>query len=319
MSHRVVALVTPPQGIFELACAREVFAKSPRYTFAVCTEIPGAVDTGDGFALLIDADLRALDDADTVIVPGWHRDDEPSPAILDALHRAHERGARLATICGGAFALAATGLLDGRTATTHWARATELAARFPLVNVDPAVLYVADDDIATSAGAGAGIDLCLHLVRADFGAAHAAEVARHLVMPPHRDGGQAQFIAPAIAPPPLEDSLGGLLDWVSDRLAEPISVEAMAARLRVSERTLARRFAEALGTSPGQWLLGRRINAARALLEQTDLSVDAIALRVGLASATNLRRRFHRALRTTPAAYRRSFRPTDAIRGNLDG
>ena len=319
MPHRVVALVTPPQGIFELACAREVFARSPHYSFSVCTETPAAVGTGDGFALLVDADLGALDDADTVIVPGWRREDAPSPAILDALRRAHGRGARLATICGGAFALAATGLLDGRTATTHWAGADQLAAKFPLVRVDPAVLYVADADIATSAGAGAGIDLCLHLVRTDFGAAHAAELARHLVMPPHRDGGQAQFIAPAAAPPPLDDAFGELLDWVSGRLAEPISVEDMAARLRVSERTLARRFAEALGTSPGQWLLGRRINAARALLEQTDLSVDAIALRVGLASATNLRRRFHRALRTTPAAYRRSFRPTGEIRGNLDG
>ncbi len=318
MSHRVVALVTSPQGIFELACAREVFARSPHYTFDVCTETPGPVATRDGFALLIDAGLAALADADTVIVPGWHREADPSPAIVDALLRAHDRGARLATICGGAFALAATGLLDGRTATTHWASAAELAELFPKVTVDPDVLYVADDDIATSAGAGAGIDLCLHLLRADFGAAHAAEVARRLVMPPHREGGQAQFIAPASAPPPLDHSLGGLLDWVGERLGESVTVEDMAAHLRVSERTLARRFADQLGTSPGQWLLGRRVNAARALLEQTDLTVDAIALRVGLASATNLRRRFHRAMHTTPAAYRRSFRPAAPIHGNLE-
>ncbi len=323
MAHRVVALVTSPQGIFELACAREVFAKSPHYAFDICTETPGPVATRDGFALLVDADLAALADADTVIIPGWHRDADPSPSIVDALRHAHERGARLATICAGAFALAATGLLDGRTATTHWASAAELAARFPNVTVDPNVLYVDEGDIATSAGAGAGIDLCLHLLRADFGAAHAAEVARQLVMPPHREGGQAQFVAPTSAPPPLENSLAGLLDWAGDRLAEPITVEDMAARLRVSERTLARRFAEQLGTSPGQWLLGRRINAARALLEQTDLTVDAIALRVGLASATNLRRRFHRALHTTPAAYRRSFRPAAfrpaaPLRGNLE-
>lgn len=318
MSHRVVALVTSPQGIFELACAREVFARSPRYTFDVCTETPGPVATRDGFALLIDAGLAALADADTVIVPGWHREADPSPAIVDALLRAHDRGARLATICGGAFALAATGLLDGRTATTHWASAAELAERFPKVTVDPDVLYVAEDDVATSAGAGAGIDLCLHLLRTDFGAAHAAEVARRLVMPPHREGGQAQFIAPASAPPPLDHSLGGLLDWVGERLAESVTVEDMAAHLRVSERTLARRFADQLGTSPGQWLLGRRVNAARALLEQTDLTVDAIALRVGLASATNLRRRFHRAMHTTPAAYRRSFRPAAPIHGNLE-
>ena len=319
MTHRVVALLTPPQGIFELACAREVFARSPRYTFDVCAETPGPIGTTDGFRLLIDNGLAALDDADTVIVPGWHRDADPSATTVAALHRAHARGARLATICGGAFALAATGLLDGRTATTHWARAAELAARFPRVDVDPDVLYVAGADLATSAGAGAGIDLCLHLVRADFGAAHAAELARQLVMPPHREGGQAQFIAPAAAPPPLDQSLGGLLDWVGDRLAEPITVADMALRLNVSDRTLARRFAEQLGTSPGQWLLGRRINAARALLEQTDLSVDAVAARVGLASATNLRRRFHRALHTTPAAYRRSFRRPAPIRENLNG
>ncbi|HEV3357289.1 MAG TPA: helix-turn-helix domain-containing protein [Pseudonocardiaceae bacterium] len=318
MSHRVVALVASPQGIFELACAREVFARSPHYTFDVCTETPGPVATRDGFALLIDADLAALTGADTVIVPGWHREADPSPAIVDALLRAHDRGARLATICAGAFALAATGLLDGRTATTHWASANDLAERFPKVTVDPDVLYVAEDDIATSAGAGAGIDLCLHLLRADFGAAHAAEVARGLVMPPHREGGQAQFIAPASAPPPLDHSLGGLLDWVGERLGESVTVEDMAAHLRVSERTLARRFADQLGTSPGQWLLGRRVNAARALLEQTDLTVDAIALRVGLASATNLRRRFHRAMHTTPAAYRRSFRPAAPVHGNLE-
>lgn len=319
MPHRVVALVTAPQGIFELACAREVFARSPRYAFTVCTETPGAVTTRDGFALLIDADLAALADADTIIVPGWHVDADPSPAVSAALREAHDRGTRLASICGGAFALAATGLLNGRTATTHWARAETLAARFPEVTVDPDVLYVADDDIATSAGAGAGIDLCLHLVRTDFGAAHAADLARQLVMPPHREGGQAQFIAPAATPPPFEASLAGLLDWASARLGEPITVQEMAAHLRVSTRTLARRFTEQLSTSPGQWLLGRRINAARALLEQTDLSVDAIAVRVGLASATNLRRRFHRALRTTPAAYRRSFRSTGPIHGNLDG
>jgi AraC family transcriptional activator FtrA len=318
MPHRVVALVASPQGIFELACAREVFTRSPHYTFDVCTETPGPVATRDGFALLIDADLAALTGADTVIVPGWHREADPSPAIVDALLRAHDRGARLATICAGAFALAATGLLDGRTATTHWASANDLAERFPKVTVDPDVLYVAEDDIATSAGAGAGIDLCLHLLRADFGAAHAAEVARGLVMPPHREGGQAQFIAPASAPPPLDHSLGGLLDWVGERLGESVTVEDMAAQLRVSERTLARRFADQLGTSPGQWLLGRRVNAARALLEQTDLTVDAIALRVGLASATNLRRRFHRAMHTTPAAYRRSFRPAAPVHGNLE-
>lgn len=173
--------------------------------------------------------------------------------------------------------------------------------------VEPDVLYVDNGDIATSAGAGAAIDLCLHLVRTDAGAAYAARVARHMVMPPHREGGQAQYALPAASPAP-QPSLAALLDWISTRLDEPITLELMASQLHVSPRTLARRFAEQLGTSPGQWLLMQRINAARTLLEETDLSVAAIASRVGLASDTNLRRRFQSAVHTTPAAYRRAFR-----------
>ena len=304
MRHRVVALVTAPQGIFELACAREVFARSPRYAFTVCTENPGPVDTDDGFRLLIDDGLTALADADTIIVPGWHRDADPSPAIQAALRHAHERGARLATICAGAFALAATGLLDGRTATTHWARTAKLQRDFPRIRVEPDVLYVDHGDVATSAGAGAGIDLCLHLVRRDHGDAHAALLARHMVMPPSREGGQTQY-APAVPP---ADTLDGLLDWATARLASPLTVDDLAGFLSVSPRTLARRFADRFGTSPGQWLLAQRVTAARTLLEETDLPVEAIAARVGLTSAVNLRRRFRNALGTTPAAYRRAFR-----------
>lgn len=258
--------------------------------------------------MLVADGLSTLDAAHTIVIPGWKRlDTAVPPAVLGALRRAHERGTRIVTICTGAFALAETGLLDGRRATTHWARAAELSARFPRVLVDPDILYIDHGDVATSAGAGAGIDLCLHLVRSDYGAAYATQVARYMVMPPHREGGQAQYAAELSVPRP-QDSLAVLLDWVTDRLSESITVDDMAAHLQVSPRTLARRFADQLGTSPGQWLLAQRLNATRTLLEETDLSLDAIARRVGLASATNLRRRFQHALRTTPAAYRRAFR-----------
>jgi AraC family transcriptional activator FtrA len=318
--HRVVALVHPPQSPFELGCVAEVFGGTHRpglpryYDFHVCTPDPGPVATTAGYAMMVAAGLSTLDTADTIVIAGWKPlDAELSQAVIRALRRAHRRGARVVTICTGAFALAQTGLLDDRRATTHWARAAELKARFPRVQVDPDVLYIDHGDVATSAGAGAGIDLCLHLVRSDHGAGHAALLARYMVMPPHREGGQTQYATVRSGPRP-QDALAVLLDWVTDRLGEPITVDDMAAYLRVSSRTLARRFADELGTSPGQWLLGQRINAARALLEDTDLSVAAIALRVGLASATNFRRRFHQALHTTPAAYRRAFRLKTAQR-----
>ncbi|MER7986603.1 helix-turn-helix domain-containing protein [Streptomyces noursei] len=311
--HRVVALVRPPQSTFELGCAAEVFGIERtgiqvRYAFEVCTERPGPVATLAGYDMFVPAGLAALDRADTVVVPGWLPPEEPpAPAVVRALRRAHDRGARLVSICSGAFALGHAGLLDGRRATTHWARADQLAALFPAVQVDPDVLYVDHGDVATSAGAGAGIDLCLHLVRADHGAGYAAQVARSMVMPPHREGGQLQYTAPP-HPIQLDGSLAPLLEWMTARLGEPLPVEELAAREGVSARTLARRFADQLGVSPGQWLLARRIAAARELLESTDLPLEAVARRVGLSSPTNLRRRFLRAVGTTPGAYRRAFR-----------
>ncbi len=308
--HRVVALVRPVQSTFELGCAVEVFgterAGVPRhYEFEVCTQTPGPVPTSAGYAISVSKGLSALASADTVLIPGWTPvETPPTPRVRRALLRAHARGARLVTICSGVFALAATGLLDGRSATTHWARAEQLQREFPRVRVQPDRLYVDHGDVATSAGAGAGIDLCLHLVRSDHGAAHAALLARHMVMPPHREGGQVQYAPPA----PPADALDGLLDWAGERLATQLSVDDLAAHLNVSSRTLARRFADQLGTSPGAWLLSRRIAEARALLEQTDLPVDAIATRVGLTSAVNLRRRFRSQVGTTPGAYRRAFR-----------
>ncbi|GAA2407715.1 helix-turn-helix domain-containing protein [Nonomuraea africana] len=273
----------------------------------MCAERPGPVPTLAGYDMGVGEGLAAMESADTIVIPGWQRPEEPvAPAVLGALRRAHERGARLVSICSGAFLLAQAGLLDRRRATTHWRMAAELAARFPDVEVDPDVLYVDLGDIATSAGTAAGIDLCLHLVRGDQGAAYAAQVARHMVMPPHREGGQLQYAAPA-AEGRRPDSLAPLLDWAAERLHEPLDLDALAVQAGVSARTLARRFAEQLGVSPGRWLLAQRIAAAQALLEETDLPVETIATRVGLSSAANLRRRFHRALRTTPAAYRRAF------------
>ncbi|MFF0622705.1 helix-turn-helix domain-containing protein [Streptomyces sp. NPDC004296] len=311
--HRVVALVRTPQSTFELGCAAEVFGIERRgvpvrYAFGVCTERPGPVATLAGYDMLVPDGLAALDRADTVVIPGWLPPEEPpAPAVVRALRRAHDRGARLVSICSGAFALAHAGLLDGRRATTHWARAGQLAELFLAVQVDPDVLYVDHGDVATSAGSGAGIDLCLHLVRADHGAGYAAQVARSMVMPPHREGGQLQYTAPP-RPVQMDGSLAPLLEWMTARLDEPLLVEELAAHEGVSARTLARRFADQLGASPGQWLLAQRIAASRELLESTDLPLDAVARRVGLSSATNLRRRFLRALGTTPGAYRRAFR-----------
>ncbi|MEU6431776.1 helix-turn-helix domain-containing protein [Microbispora sp. NPDC046973] len=311
--HRVVALVRPRQSTFELGCAAQVFGIERqglpvRYAFGVCTEHPGPVATYAGYDMIVTDGLDALDRADTVIVPGWLPVDEPpSPAVVRALRRAHARGARVVSICSGAFLLAHAGLLDGRRATTHWALADKLAARFPHIRVDPDPLYVDHGDVATSAGAGAGIDLCMHLVRRDQGARYAAHIARTMVMPPHREGGQMQYSA-APHPAQIDDTLAPLLEWIIARLGEPLTVEDMAAHAGVSARTLARRFAEQLGTSPGQWLLAQRIATARDLLESSDLPLDAVARRAGLSSATNLRRRFLTAVGTTPGAYRRAFR-----------
>ncbi|TDW79750.1 AraC family transcriptional regulator with amidase-like domain [Kribbella pratensis] len=307
--HRVVALVTAPQASFELGCAAAVF-RDPPYRFSVCTEHPGNLSTTEGFDMVVTSGLRALDRADTIVVPGWLPiNREPTPAVLRALTRAHRRGARLVSICSGAYLLAATGLLDGRRVATHWRYADELQRRFPAVQVDPDVLYVDHGDVATSGGSGTGIDLCLHLVRRDHGASYAAWVAGRMVMPPHREGGQTQYRSAEPVPkePVPKESLGGLLDWAVERLDKPITVDDLARRANVSPRTLARRFEQQLGAAPGQWLLAQRIARTRVLLEETDLSVDAIAARVGLSSATNLRRRFRAALHTTPSAYRRAY------------
>ncbi|MFB6836917.1 GlxA family transcriptional regulator [Streptomyces sp. NPDC056361] len=316
--HRVVALLQSPQATFPLACAAEVFgdhgpAIPARYAFEVCAEHPGPVRTQAGYDMLVTTGLEALERADTVLVPGRQRPAGSAvpPAVVAAVRKAHRRGARIVGISSGAFVLAAAGLLDERRAATHWAQAAELAALFPRVRVDAGVLYVDHGDVATSAGSAAGVDLCLHLVRTDHGAAYAMRIARQMVMPPHREGCQLQY-AELPTSGPVADSLAPLLEWLGGRLDQPVSVADMALRSQVSTRTLTRRFTEQLGISPGRWLLDRRLAATRALLEETDLPVETIARRVGLSSAVNLRRRFHEALRTTPAAYRRTFRADEA-------
>ncbi|MFI6395647.1 helix-turn-helix domain-containing protein [Nonomuraea sp. NPDC050540] len=307
---RVVALVHPPQAPFELACVTEVFGlrrpgMAARYDFGICALEPGQVPTLGGYTIGVGDGLEALESADTVVIPGWQADDVPGE-IVDAVRRVHRRGARIVSICSAAFLVAEAGLLTGRRATTHWRRTEELALRYPDVTVDPDVLYVDHGDVATSAGTAAGLDLCLHIVRNDHGAAYATEIAQHMVMPPRREGGQAQFVRPA----PVRErdgSLGAVLDWAAGRLDQPLTVGDLARRARLSPRTFARRFVADLGVSPGQWLLAQRVDAARELLERTPLPVETIAARVGLSSAVNLRRHFHARLGTTPAAYRRTF------------
>ncbi|WP_414939083.1 helix-turn-helix domain-containing protein [Amycolatopsis sp. cmx-11-51] len=312
--HRVVALLNPPRSPFELACAAEVFGTvrpdvPVHYDFRICAERPGPLRTTVGYTILVDAGLGGLQEADTVVIPGWQPPETPAPpTVIEALQAAHQRGARIVAICTGAFVLAQAGLLDDRRATTHWRHTAQLAATFPEVQVDPDVLYVDHGDVATSAGTGAGIDLCLHLVRSDHGAAHAAQIARNMVLPPHREGSQLQYATPP-APARTEESLAPLLEWATTQL-DTLTVGRLAERAGLSSRTLARRFTEQLGTSAGQWLLSQRLDATRVLLEQTNLPVEAIATRVGLASAVNLRRRFRAHLGTTPGAYRRTFGET---------
>ncbi len=307
----VALAVTDGMLHFELSVAYEVFGSAPAgvagpwYDVAVCGS--GAVRVGR-FRLEPDHGLDRLRRADTVIVPAWADVDEDPPAdLVGAVRAAHEAGARVASLCTGAFVLAAAGLLDGKRATTHWAHTEVLAARYPQVEVDPDVLYVDNGSVLTSAGKAAALDLCLHLVRLDRGSSVANAVARRLVVPPHRAGGQAQFVA---APVPTRDDhpLAALLPWVIERLEHPLTVEDLARRARMSSRNLGRHFRAATGTTPLQWLLTQRIRRAQELLETTDDSVDAIATATGMGTATTLRRHFNRTVGVPPDTYRRTFR-----------
>jgi transcriptional regulator GlxA family with amidase domain len=307
--HRVVALALPEVVAFDLSVPAQVFGRyEGPYSFEACAPRPGRVQTTTGFAVHVERGLEAIRDADTVIVPGFDPTSWELPAaVLEALRAAHANGARVGSICTGAFALAAAGLLDGRRATTHWAYARRLARMYPKVDVDADVLYVDEGDVVTSAGVAAGIDLCLHLVRRDVGAEAANAIARQIVVAPHRDGGQAQFVD---APLPAADERGlsATRAWALDRLREPLTVAAMADHAGCSERTFARRFRAETGTTPLQWLLRERVLHARRLLEATDLPVEDVACEAGFGTAASLRTHFRRSTATSPLAYRRTFR-----------
>jgi transcriptional regulator GlxA family with amidase domain len=317
--HRIVIPVTPDMPVFEFAVPCEVFGR-PRDDFPVpwwyevrlCAGWHGPVRTAEGLLLDTGYGLDELTRADTIIVPACS-DAQPDvpPDLLEALRAAYERGARIASICTGAFILAAAGLLDGRPATTHWMHAREFCHRWPSVRLDPDVLYTDDGRILTSAGSAAGLDLCLHLVRRDHGSRVANTLARRLVMPPHRAGGQAQYVEQAL-PVSAEAGIGPVLDWARSHLDRPLTVRDLAARAAMSPRSFARRFKETTAMTPLQWLLAERVRLAQELLETTDDTLDRIASTCGFGSAQRLRTHFVRFNTVTPHQFRRTFRSVAA-------
>lgn len=279
----------------------------PVFDFALCAPRPGRVETTAGFALDVTDDLTRVAEADLVAVPAVPREQTVPGSVVEALRAAHTRGARILSVCSGAFALGHAGLLDGRECTTHWRYTRELAERFPKAHVVPEVLYVDDDRIVTSAGSAAGLDACLHLWREEFGAAVASTVARRMVVPPQRDGGQAQFIEKPV-PACDAETLGPLLAWVTENLERPLGVEDLARRANMSARTFARRFRAETGTTPHSWIIRQRLLRAEQLLEETDRPVEWIAAEVGFGNAATLRHHFGQARSTSPQQYRRTFR-----------
>lgn len=323
----VVALAYDRLSTFEFGIAVEVFGLprpemgSDWYRFAVCAIEPGPLRATGGFQIMADGGPELLDEADTIIIPGWrgaHAEPVP-PGLIEALRRAHERGARLMSICSGVFALAATGLLSGKRATTHWHHVENLSFLYPDIRVEPDVLYVDEGRVLTSAGSAAGIDLCLHVVRADFGPEIANRLARRLVVPPHREGGQAQFIERPV--PPAREGLrfAPVFDRMRARLADEQPVAELAAEAGMSVRTFLRRFKAATGLPPGEWLLTERLARARELLETTGHSIESIAGATGFGSAATLRHHFRMRLGTSPAAYRNRFAPEWKRRAGLLG
>ncbi|MCH5671012.1 GlxA family transcriptional regulator [Streptomyces gilvus] len=308
--HRVAVLVLEGAKPLDVGIPAQVFTTraSMPYEVRVCGAAPGLVNGGDGLSYSVADGLDALVWADIVFIPGYRFPDreDPPPAVVDALVAAHERGARLAAISTGAFALAATGLLDGRRATTHWHYTRALAAKHPRVKVDENVLFVDEGSVLTSAGAASGIDLCLHVLRGDLGVAAANHAARRLVAAPYRSGGQAQYV-PRSVPEPLGERFAATREWALRRLDEHLSLDLLARHAGVSARTLSRRFVEDTGYTPMQWVMRARIDMARELLERSQRSVEQIAADVGLGTGANLRLHFQRILGTTPSEYRHTF------------
>ncbi|RKS08437.1 AraC family transcriptional regulator with amidase-like domain [Nocardiopsis sp. Huas11] len=316
-THRVAVVLTPGAPLFELAVPCEVFGAprpgliDPPYEVVLCATRRGA-SVASGFLATEAGSLHDAIGADTVIVPACADVDEPPDhGLVDMLRSAHGRGARIVGLCSGAFALAAAGLLDGKRATTHWMYAERVARWHPAVSVDPAVLYTAEANVFTSAGTAAAIDLCLELVRRDRGAAVVNELARRLVVPPHRAADQAQFVS---APVPVEPDtgLGPVLEWARGRLHERITLAELAAHAHVSPRTLNRRFEREYGLTPSRWLHTERLRRAQQLLEATELSIEQVARQSGFGTPTSLRQAFARGLHTSPKAYRNTFRLTPA-------
>ncbi|MFC9160386.1 helix-turn-helix domain-containing protein [Streptomyces fungicidicus] len=319
MLRNVAAVLLDGVNPFELGVVCEVFGVDrsddglPVYDFAVASADGPAVRTINGFSLQVAHGLERLETADLIAVPAGaaYTSREFPPGMLDALRRGVDRGARVLSVCSGVFVLAAAGLLDGRRAAAHWKHAEELTRQYSHLTVEPDVLYVDEDPVITSAGTAAGIDACLHLVRKEQGPEVANRIARRMVVPPHRDGGQAQYIE---RPLPVSggDTVSGVLVWMERHLDEETTVEQLAARAHMSPRTFARRFQQETGTTPYRWILRQRVLLAQHLLEATDETVDAVAGRTGFGNAAALRHHFVRAVGTTPHAYRRTFRGPQA-------
>lgn len=312
----VVSVAYDSVCMFEFAVVSELFGlERPEldvdwYDYRVVSVTDGPLQAIGGVQVNADAGLELLEEAGTIVIPGWSaRAEVPPSELTNALVAAHERGARLVSICSGVFALAATGLLDGAAATTHWRYVDELRTRFPAIDVRPDVLYVDNGNVLTSAGSAAGIDLGLHLIRLDYGPDIANEVARRMVVPTHRDGGQAQYIPQPVA---YEDdvSISRTLEWALGALETPLTTKALARHAQMSERTFARRFTDATGATPHRWITLNRVRRARDLLETTTLSIEQVASQSGLGSAANLRHHFGQVVQTTPTRYRKTFERT---------
>lgn len=305
----MAALALPGVLLLDLAAPAHLFGHcgAGKYEFELASLRAGPVPDSTGLVLLAKSGLSALERADTVIVPGCGKHEPAFPeTAVGAICAAHARGARIVSICTGAFLLAQAGLLDGRAATTHWMHTDALARLHPAVAVVPDVLFVDEGQVLTSAGVAAGLDLCLHIIRKDHGAAYAAQIARLSVIAPHREGGQAQYIERPV-PQREGDSLAAVRAWALERLAEPISIADMARKAMLSPRSFQRKFVAETATSPGAWLLRQRVAAAQRLLAETGLGVEEVANAVGLGSAEGLRQHFRKQLRTTPSAYRKAF------------
>ena len=312
MLQKVVALAIPGLAPFEFGVLCEVFGidrtamGGPHFDFRVLTADPGRVPTSQGFDLVVDDDLSAAASADLIAVSA--RSIGPvDERYLEVIRAAEARGAWVLSVCSGAFVLGESGILDGRRSATHWMHADEMQRTYPRTAVDPDVLFVEDRRVITSAGTAAGIDACLHLVRARLGAEAANQVARSLVIAPHREGGQAQYRERPVPSRSTDDPISRLLEWALGHLAEPLTIDLLAAQAHLSRRTFVRSFRAATGTTPAAWIRARRLDAARRLLETTDLSIEQVAADCGFGNAVTLRQNFAAAFSTTPTEYRRRF------------